>query len=57
MPFSREVILISSLLLIAILMRLLIKDLNKEEQYTIVGTAIIILYLELCQVPGRFKLV
>ena len=32
-PFSREVILISSLLLIAILMRLLIKDLKKEENY------------------------
>ena len=52
MPFSREVILISSLLLIAILMRLLIKDLKKEDQYTIVGTAIIIFVFRAMPGPG-----
>ena len=52
MPFSKEVILISSLLLIAILMRLLIKDLKKEEQYTIVGTAIIIFVFRAMPSPG-----
>ena len=52
MPFSREVILISSLLLIAILMRLLIKDLKKEDQYTIVGTAIIIFVFRAMPSPG-----
>ena len=52
MPFSREVILTSSLLLIAILMRLLIKNLKKEEQYTIVGTAIIIFVFRAMPSPG-----
>ena len=52
MPFSREVILTSSLLLIAILMRLLIKDLKREEQYTIVGTAIIIFVFRAMPGPG-----
>ncbi len=52
MPFSREIILMSSLLLIAILMRLLIKDLKKEEQYTIVGTAIIIFVFRAMPSPG-----
>ena len=52
MPFSREVILTSSLLLIAILMRLLIKDLKREEQYTIVGTAIIIFVFRAMPSPG-----
>ena len=52
MPFSKEVILISSLLLIAILMRLLIKDLKKEDQYTIVGTAIIIFVFRAMPSPG-----
>ena len=52
MPFSREVILISSLLLVAILMRLLIKDLKKEDQYTIVGTAIIIFIFRAMPSPG-----
>ena len=52
MPFSRELILISSLLLVAILMRLLIKDLKKEDQYTIVGTAIIIFVFRAMPSPG-----
>ena len=52
MLFSREVILFSSLLLIAILMRLLIKDLKKEDQYTIVGTAIIIFVFRAMPSPG-----
>ena len=51
-PLSREIILVSSLLLIAILMRLLIKDLKKEEQYTIVGTAIIIFVFRAMPHPG-----
>ena len=50
--FSREVILLSSLLLISILMRLLIKDLKKEDQYTIVGTAIIIFVFRAMPSPG-----
>ena len=41
-PLSKEIVLCSSLLLISILMRLLIKDLSREDQHTIVGTAIII---------------
>ena len=52
MVFSREVVLCSSLLLIAILMRLLIKDLKKEDQYTIVGTAIIIFVFRAMPSPG-----
>ncbi len=52
MPLSREIILVSSLLLIAVLMRLLIKDLKKEEQYTIVGTAIIIFVFRAMPSPG-----
>ena len=50
--FSREIILLSSLLLIAILMRLLIKDLKKEDQYTIVGTAVIIFVFRAMPGPG-----
>ena len=51
-PFSKEVILISSLLLISILMRLLIKDLKEVDQYTIVGTAIIIFVFRAIPSPG-----
>ena len=51
-PFSSEVILISSLCLVAILMRLLIKDLKKDDQYTIVGTAIIIFVFRAMPSPG-----
>lgn len=51
-PLSREIVLCSSLLLISILMRLLIKDLNKEDQYTIVGTAIIIFVYRAIPGPG-----
>ncbi len=52
LSFSKEVILVSSLLLISILMRLLIKDLKKEDQYTIVGTAIIIFVFRAMPSPG-----
>ncbi len=50
--FSKEIILTSSLLLIAILMRLLIKDLKKVDQYTIIGTAIIIFVFRAMPSPG-----
>ena len=50
--FSKEIILLSSLLLIAILMRLLIKDLKKVDQHTIVGTAIIIFVFRAMPSPG-----
>ena len=56
--FSKEIILLSSLLLITILMRLLIKDLKKEDQYTIIGTAIIVFVYRSMPSPGAwFKLV
>ena len=51
-PFSREIVLCSSLLLITILMRLLIKNLKKEDQHTIVGTAIIIFIFRAMPGPG-----
>ena len=51
-PFSKEIVLCSSLLLISILMRLLIKDLSKKDQYTIVGTAIIIFVFRAMPGPG-----
>ena len=50
--FSREIILLCSLVLIGILMRLLIKDLKKEDQNTIVGTAIIIFVFRAMPSPG-----
>ena len=50
--FSKEIILLSSLLLITILMRLLIKDLKKEDQYTIIGTAIIVFVYRSMPSPG-----
>ena len=50
--FSREIILLCSLILIGILMRLLIKDLKKEDQHTIVGTAIIIFVYRAMPSPG-----
>ena len=50
--FSKEIILLSSLLLITILMRLLIKDLKKEDQYTIIGTAIIVFVYRAMPSPG-----
>lgn len=50
--FSKEIILTSSLLLITILMRLLIKDLKKADQHTIVGTAIIIFVFRAMPSPG-----
>ncbi|MAH88855.1 MAG: hypothetical protein CMJ06_02245 [Pelagibacterales bacterium] len=51
-PFSREIVLGCSLLLISILMRLLIKNLRKEDQHTIVGTAIIIFVFRAMPGPG-----
>ena len=52
LPFSKEIILTSSLLLITILMRLLIKDLKKVDQHTIVGTAVIIFVFRAMPSPG-----
>ena len=51
-PFSREIVLLSSLVLISILMHLLIKELNQEERYTIVGTAVIIFVFRSMPGPG-----
>lgn len=50
--FSREIILCCSLLLISILMHLLTKDLNKRDQYTIVGTAVIVFIFRAMPSPG-----
>ena len=50
--FSKEIILLLSLLLISILMRLLIKGLEKEDQRTIVGTAVIIFIFRAMPSPG-----
>ena len=50
--FSKEVILIFSLLLIGILMRLLIKNLRKVDQHTIIGTAVIIFVYRAMPSPG-----
>ena len=51
-PFSQEVTLITSLLLIFILMRYLVKPLSKKNKYTIVGTAIIIFIYRSIPGPG-----
>ena len=51
-PFSQEVTLITSLILIFILMRYLVKPLSKVNKYTIVGTAIIIFIYRSIPGPG-----
>ncbi len=49
---AKEIILITSLILISILMRLLIKDFNREQKSTIIGTAIIIFVYRSLPGPG-----
>ena len=44
-PFAQEFVLITSLVLIYILMNYLVKPLSKEKKFTIIGTAIIILFI------------
>jgi len=50
--FSRELVLITSLLLISIIIHLLIKDLSNNHKYTIIGTAIIIFVYRAIPSPG-----
>ena len=50
--FSKEIILISSLILISILIRLLIKTMNNLQQRTIIGTAVIIFVFRSMPSPG-----
>ena len=50
--FSQEIVLSTSLLLIAILMHFLTKTLSKKEKYTIVGTAFIIFIYRAMPTPG-----
>jgi MFS family permease len=50
--FSREIVLITSLILISILMRLLIKNLDRSQKNTIIGTAIIIFVYRALPGPG-----
>ena len=49
---SKEIILLSSLILIAIIIRLLIKTMSKLQQRTIIGTAIIIFTFRSMPSPG-----
>ena len=51
-PFSQEFVLVTSLVLIYILMRYLVKSLSSEQQFTIVGTAIIIFVYRSIPGPG-----
>lgn len=51
-PFSQEFVLITSLALIYILMKYLVKPLSKEKKFTIVGTAIIIFIYRAIPGPG-----
>ncbi|MEC8100057.1 MAG: hypothetical protein VX089_02470 [Pseudomonadota bacterium] len=51
-PLSQELTLLTSLMLIFILMRYLVKPLSKNSKYTIVGTAIIIFIYRAIPGPG-----
>ncbi|MEC8099930.1 MAG: hypothetical protein VX089_01815 [Pseudomonadota bacterium] len=51
-PFSQELTLITSLILIFILMRYLVKSLSQSDKYTIIGTAIIIFIYRAIPGPG-----
>ena len=51
-PFSQEFVLITSLALIYILMKYLVKPLSKEKKFTIVGTAIIVFIYRAIPGPG-----
>jgi hypothetical protein len=50
--FSKEIVLITSLILISIIMRLLIKNLSKTQKNTIIGTSIIIFVYRSIPGPG-----
>ena len=50
--FAQEIVLCTSLLLIAILMYFLTKTLSKKEKYSIVGTAFIIFIYRAMPTPG-----
>ncbi|MDC0651820.1 hypothetical protein OAP55_01035 [Alphaproteobacteria bacterium] len=50
--FSREIVLITSLLLISIIIRLLIKKLDRSQRHTIIGTSIIIFVYRALPGPG-----
>ena len=52
MPFSQEIVLFTSLLLIGILMNYLIKSLNPGQRNSIIGTAIIIFIYRAMPSPG-----
>ncbi|MBF96992.1 MAG: hypothetical protein CMJ13_07210 [Pelagibacterales bacterium] len=52
-PFSQELILITSLILIFILMKYLVKSLSKKEKFTIIGTALIIFIYRAIPGPGQ----
>ena len=51
-PFSQELVLIVSLILIFILMKFLVKPLSKERKYTIIGTALIVFFFRAMPGPG-----
>jgi len=51
-PFSQEFVLITSLVLISILIKYLVKPLPKNQKYTILGTAIIIFVFRSMPGPG-----
>lgn len=50
--FSKEIVLITSLILISIIMRLLMKKLDKNQKNTIIGTAVIIFIYRALPGPG-----
>ncbi len=51
-PFSQEIVLVVSLILIYLLMRYLVKPLSKEKKFTIIGTAIIVFVYRAIPGPG-----
>ena len=52
-PFSQEIILITSLILISTLINFLIKDLSTEKRNTIIGSALIIFVFRSMPGPGQ----
>ena len=50
--YSREIVLVTSLVLISIIIKLLMKELSKDQKYTIIGTAIIIFVYRSMPGPG-----
>ncbi|MAJ24323.1 MAG: hypothetical protein CMP36_02305 [Rickettsiales bacterium] len=52
LTYSREIVLISSLVLISILMRMLLKGMDVKHRSTIIGTAIIIFVFRAMPGPG-----